>query len=135
MQPSEIPRPPGLQARVNLAMSQQEGSNLLPLSGSILHRSLAGADQVTHSLMSSVRYPDLRQFTGTEQPGEFLGIAAVRLDPIARLARDQLKREIEALGHECAVIAPSLTVSGGSSLIAKSQSHTWASELADETAY
>ncbi|BCH04894.1 hypothetical protein MesoLj131b_68930 (plasmid) [Mesorhizobium sp. 131-2-5] len=106
----------------------------MPLAGSILHRSLAGADQVTHSLMSSVRRPDLRQLTGTEQPGKFLGIAAVRLDPIARLARDQGRSNHGALVAKRFDL-PLQTVSGGPSLIAESQSHTRASELADEAAY
>src|SRR3954452_9748265 len=39
--------------------------------------------------MSSVRYPNWRQFAGTVQPRQHQSVTAIGLDPVARLHRNQ----------------------------------------------
>src|ERR1700730_6644428 len=47
------------------------------------------AHQIAHRFMSSVGYPDRRQFAGTMQLRQHQSVTAIGLDPVARLHRNQ----------------------------------------------
>jgi hypothetical protein len=68
---------------------QHEGAHLLLVDPQRRHRGRAGADKVADRLMPLVRHPDLRQLAGPQQLRQRHGIAAVGLDAVARLPRDQ----------------------------------------------
>ena len=99
LQPTEMGlRPPGLPA-IDPAMTQQEGPQTLP--GLQLHRLhvFPCAGQVAHRLLVRSRYPYPGELTGAVQARKCHRVAAIRLDPIPGLARDQARR------HDLAVVA------------------------------
>ena len=59
LQPAQIFGASGRQARINLAVSQQERSYLLRFAGAASYGGLTGADQATHGFVGDVRCPDL----------------------------------------------------------------------------
>ena len=65
---------------------------MLPCLGQHPDRCCPGSHQIAHRFMSSVWYPDRRQFAGTMQFGQHHRVATIRLDPIAGLHRNQRGR-------------------------------------------
>ena len=65
---------------------------MLPCLGQQPDRCCPGSHQIAHRFMSSVWYPDRRQFAGTMQFGQHHRVATIRLDPIAGLHRNQRGR-------------------------------------------
>ena len=58
LQPAQIFGASGRQARINLAVSQQERSYLLRFAGAASYGGLTGADQATYGFVGDVRCPD-----------------------------------------------------------------------------
>src|SRR3954454_20441748 len=70
-------------------MTKEKALQMLPCLGQHPDRCCPGSHQIAHRFMSSVWYPDRRQFAGTMQFGQHHRVATIRLDPIAGLNRNQ----------------------------------------------
>jgi len=88
---------PRRRARVANVVAQQKHLQLLP--GPMLrpHDLKARAQQITHGLVFRLREVNARQFARAKEPRQLIGIAPVRLHPIARLARHPRGTDDEAL--------------------------------------
>jgi hypothetical protein len=70
-------------------MSQHECANLLTVNTQRLNRRSSSADQIPHSFVPFVGYPDSCEFISTKQLGQANRVAPIVLDVVARLARNQ----------------------------------------------
>src|SRR5215472_8902100 len=75
--------------RLSASVPQKELAQPMPGPELILFSRLAGADQIAQCLMSLIGNPNRGQIAGTMAASQFLGIAAVRLHPLACLYRNQ----------------------------------------------
>ena len=82
--------PPGLPV-VDPAMAEKERSQAL--TALELHRLhvLARTGQIAHRLLVTSRHPHRRQLPGSVKPRQAHRVAAIRLHPIPRLARNQAR--------------------------------------------
>jgi len=90
----ETCQPPSMQLRpgrpmVVIAVAQQEAGQLLASLSQSAHRRLTCTDEIADRLVGLIRYPDRCQFTGTVELGKVDCASPVRLDPLARLSRNQ----------------------------------------------
>ena len=67
-------------------MTQEEARELLTGLTQTADRRQTGAHEIADRLMSLIGNPDRGQFTGPMQLGQVDRIAAIRFDPISRLA-------------------------------------------------
>ena len=109
-------------------------ADLLALACAVLDRRLAGAHQIAHRLMGFVGRPDLGQFAGTEQTRQLHRIAAVRLHPLARPARDQGRSDDGAFVTEL-LDQPLQAVARRPRLVAEAKPCAGPFELAHQTAH
>jgi len=88
-EPAPVGRGPRRPALVANVLAQQEG--LEPLLGrlEIPERILAGPAEVPNSFVLHLGDVDRRQIPAAHEPGQRDGVAAVGLDPITGLARDE----------------------------------------------
>src|SRR5262249_12367323 len=79
-------------------MAQQEALQMmLSRFGQHPNRGRPRTHQITHRLVCGIGYPDCRQLASAMQPRQRQRVAAIRLDPVARLHRDQRRRYDNAL--------------------------------------
>jgi hypothetical protein len=97
LEPAAVPRTPGLLPREPSSVLEHEGADLLLVHPEDLDRGRPSADQVADRFVALVRHPDRGQLASAEQPGQRDRVAPVGLDPIARLPRDQRRRDDRAL--------------------------------------
>jgi hypothetical protein len=88
-EPASICQGPGASPVVNPVVTQQKALQMLPRLRQRSHRCRPRAHQIAHRFMSSVGYPDRRQFAGTMQLRQHQSVTAIGLDPVARLHRNQ----------------------------------------------
>ncbi len=74
------------------AMPQQELAQTMTRPVLILLRVFSGAHQVAQCLVRGIRNPNRRQIAAAIAARQFLGIATIRLHPVARFDRDQRRR-------------------------------------------
>jgi hypothetical protein len=86
--PGAVPLRPMLAGLIDSAMPQQEGQQLLARPHE-LHRGIQPCPrQIAHGFVRLIWNPDAGEVAGSMQHRELLGIPAVCLDALARLARD-----------------------------------------------
>ena len=95
-EPTPVCRRPGLAAREQPIVAQQEALELLPGPSQRLHGGHARSDQVAHRLMRRIRDPDRRQLAGAMQPGQRDRVAPVGLHPLACSLRHERRRHHRA---------------------------------------
>ena len=98
-QPQPVALAPGFLAAVpDPAPAQQHLAHPMAAAHQILMGVLARAAQVAHRFVLNRGRMDLRQQPGAEQLSQLARVTTVGLDPIARLARDQRRRDHDAAG-------------------------------------
>jgi len=118
--PAHVRPGPRLLARIVQALPQQERRDLLALSPQILHRRSARPRQVTHRLVTLLGNPYGGQLAGAQQLDQAKRVAPVGLHPIARLLRNERRRNHNAMVTE-ALDLPVEPVSGRPRLVAERQ--------------
>lgn len=113
-----MPGAPGLLAGITPPIPQHHRRNRLPLAPQVVHRSLPRTNQLADSLVCLIGHPDRGELASPQQPCELRCIAAVRLHPVARPARDQRGRD------HCALVThsdqlPVKPIPGWASLVAE----------------
>jgi len=81
----------------------------------------AGFHQVAHGLMRRIRNPHRRELAGPVQFGQHYRVAAIRLDPIPSLHRDQRGRHYDAVMTQFRQL-PMQAIATGASFVAKAHS-------------
>jgi hypothetical protein len=82
-------RPPVRTARVAHVVNQEEGFQALPGLLQVLFRGSPRTYQVTKRFVLDSRHVHGRQISRAKRPYQFRRVAAVGLDPLAGLARNQ----------------------------------------------
>lgn len=110
-QPAPVGDRPARLSGIDAAVAQQKSLQMLPHLAQNPHRGRARSDQIAHRLVRLVFRtdlihwiksgtpftPDRRQFTGPVQFRQHHRVAAVRLDPVARLYGDERGRDHDAV--------------------------------------
>lgn len=98
---------------VNPLVTQQKALQMLPRLGQHTDCRRPRSHQIAHRFMASAGDPDRRQLAGTVQLRKRQGIAAIGLDPIAGLHRDQRGRHhhaaMAATGQQTVKLVPART--------------------------
>jgi hypothetical protein len=114
------------------AVFQQVALDMLPRASDVEGRALASAHEVTDGLVSLVRHPHEREFTGAEQACQLRRISMIVLDPLTWLARHSGRR-----GHSAFVASrfqvPSDTVPARPGFIDKLHALVFRLELSDQS--
>jgi hypothetical protein len=89
IKPSIENRSPRLNSRIDAAVPEQEGMELLAGNLALCRSCAARTDQIAHGLMCGIGHPNRREFTRAQQFGEHDGIAPVSLHAIAGCSRNE----------------------------------------------
>ena len=87
-QVAQVRGAPGGLAGVAQVVAEQKHFELLAGAVLLLLHLVAGADQIAHGFVLWIGHVDGGQFAGAVEAGQLVGIAAVGLDAVARLARN-----------------------------------------------
>ena len=101
-------------------MPEQEAHQALARLAQRLHHVRPCPDQATHSFVLRIRHPDRRQLAGPVQAGQRRRVPPVGLDPLARLARDEARRDHDAVVAPVAEV-PVRPIATGAGLISEAQ--------------
>jgi hypothetical protein len=86
---SQISLRPSLLARIDATMFEHEGAHLLAVNTKGVDSCGAAPNEITHRFVPFIRNPHCREFPSPKKLGQRDGVAAVCLDPIAKLAGNQ----------------------------------------------
>jgi len=101
-------------------VAQQEGADLALLDTDLLRGGRACPDETADRLVRRVGDPDRGQLAGAQEAGQGERVAPVGLDPVARLPRDQRRRDDGAMVPEPGE-EPVQAVAGRAGLVAEVQ--------------
>src|SRR5262245_1550223 len=113
------------------ALPQQERRYLLAFCAKVDHRSATRPREIAHRLMVPVRYPYRGELAGAQQLCQALGITPVGLHSIARLSRNQRRRNHHASMPEPRNL-PMQSVSGRTCFVTEHRSIVFSRQLAHE---
>ena len=119
-QPLPVRAAPCLLARIDASETQKEGPRLLALDPQVEGGRRARPHQIAHRLVPLVRRPHGGQFARPQQARQAQRVAAIGLDPVARLARNERGRDHPALMPKLAD-QPIKTVASRPRLVTKRQ--------------
>src|SRR5271166_232618 len=119
-QPFAMRAAPGLLAGIDASQTQKECARLLALDPEVGGGRRPRPHEIAHRLVPLVRRPDSGQFAGPQQARQAQRVAAIGLDPVARLARNERGRDNPARVPELAD-QPIKTVAGWPRLVTEHQ--------------
>ena len=94
--PASVHQCPGWPV-IMTAVAQQKTGQLLTRLTQCTIRCLSRTHEIADGLVRLIRNPDRGQFTRAVQLGEVDRVPPVSLDPVARLARDQRRRDYDTV--------------------------------------
>ena len=92
-QPGPEPLGPLAAVVVDATVPDEELAEPVPRRGEVLADVVPRPNQVTHRLLVLRRHGDGGELAGPVEPGQLAGVPPVGLDPIARLHRDERRRD------------------------------------------
>src|SRR6478752_4481125 len=132
-QPATIGLRPALLSRMDPAMPKQEPLKMLACLAGDAYGRRPCTDQIAHRLMRPVRYPHCRQLAGAMEFSQHEGIAPVGLHPVARLDRNERRRDDHAVMPEFGEL-PMQTIAARACLVAEIKLAPVAAKLLGEPA-